>query len=71
MKEGHKNASKELTDLELSIRKLKDESQTREQRLSTAVKMQKMYPEIFGNMKAERMLVEDLSKNILSLKIQL
>ncbi|HCZ8394629.1 hypothetical protein [Elizabethkingia anophelis] len=68
MKEGHKNASKELTDLELSIRKLKDESQTREQRLSTAVKMQKMYPEIFGNMKAERMLVEDLSKKYIVLK---
>lgn len=68
MKEGHKNASKELSDLELSIRKLKDESQTREQRLSTAVKMQKMYPEIFGNMKAERMLVEDLSKKYNVLK---
>lgn len=61
-KEGNKQSSRELADLEVSYRFIKDETNARKERLEVAKTLQELYPKIFGNMSAEQMLIKDITK---------
>lgn len=67
-KEANKNAAKEITDMEVLYRLMKDESIARKDRLDYAKKLQDLYPTIFGNMSTEKMLVGDTTKEYNALK---
>ena len=67
-KEANKNAAKEITDMEVLYRLMKDESIARKDRLYYAKKLQDLYPTIFGNMSTEKMLVGDTTKEYNALK---
>ena len=67
-KEANKNAAKEITDMEVLYRLMKDESIARKDRLDYAKKLQDLYPTIFRNMSTEKMLVGDTTKEYNALK---
>ncbi|MVW93642.1 hypothetical protein FCL53_16900 [Elizabethkingia meningoseptica] len=66
--EANKQASTEIVNVDIMITKLKDEKAARKDRLSVAMDLQNMYPQIFGNMTTEQMLVADLTDKYKLLK---
>ncbi|MDV3536846.1 hypothetical protein CMU91_15105 [Elizabethkingia anophelis] len=66
--EANKQASTEIVNVDIMIAKLKDEKTARKDRLSVAMDLQNMYPQIFGNMTTEQMLVADLTDKYKLLK---
>lgn len=67
-KEANKNASKELANLEFNYKLLKDETLQRQDRLKAAKELQDLYPQIFGSMSTEQMLLQDTTKQYKELK---
>ena len=67
-KEANKNAAKELVDAEMLYRIIKDETVARKDRLAASKELQEMYPQIFGNMSKEKMMVGDTTKEYNLLK---
>lgn len=56
--EGTKKASDEIVNARLSEKVIKDETVARHLRLKEAENLQKLYPQIFGNMTTEQMLLD-------------
>lgn len=67
-KEASTSASKEIADLEVTYKLMKDESIARKDRLEFAKKLQDLYPKIFGSMTTEQMLLQNTTDKYNTLK---